>query len=374
MSAANRKLAVSVVESVVDTKHVKRQERTWESLIANLAAPQERAAKRELRLLKLVAFGDKANDKGSLRHNANVVSVSGLVGDYDARTVSLDEAAARLKAAGIEAFLYTTPSHTAEAPRWRVLAPLSVDVSPEQHAALMDRLNGALGGILASESWTLSQVFYVGKVRGVTYDKRRVEGQCIDLVEGITPIDKRGRSAEPTVVDNEDPIYEPTPAEPATDADADADQIERWRARLDREDPDMREPDWWAICARLVESSGGNDEAYELFDEWSSRGTKYKGPEDTRKKWDEVCARPAVDHPRHDGTARQCRNHQRLRPTDRPRCARHSRAGTEGTAARRVRVARCVVDRLAAGPRLARLWTDPRDRRAGVLRGCAGRR
>ena len=60
MSAANRKLAVSVVESVVDTKHVKRQERTWESLIANLAAPQERAAKRELRLLKLVAFGDTA--------------------------------------------------------------------------------------------------------------------------------------------------------------------------------------------------------------------------------------------------------------------------------------------------------------------------
>jgi hypothetical protein len=65
--------------------------------------------------------------------------------------------------------IYTTPSHTSEAPRWRVLAPLSAENEPACRRKFVLRLNTALGGVLARESFTLSQVFYFGKVDGQDY-------------------------------------------------------------------------------------------------------------------------------------------------------------------------------------------------------------
>src|SRR5437762_687919 len=38
-------------------------------------------------LIKLATFGDQRSDRGSLRHDANVVAVTGVEGDYDGEKI-----------------------------------------------------------------------------------------------------------------------------------------------------------------------------------------------------------------------------------------------------------------------------------------------
>ena len=47
------------------------------------------------------------------------------------------EAAARLRASGVEAVVYTSASHGVKGQRWRVLAPLSRSHAPDDHAGLV---------------------------------------------------------------------------------------------------------------------------------------------------------------------------------------------------------------------------------------------
>ena len=68
----------------------------------------------------------------------------------------------RTKAANVQAILYTSPSHTPQAPRWRVLFPFSTPLLPAERSKYADRANAILGGALAKETWTLSQAFYYG--------------------------------------------------------------------------------------------------------------------------------------------------------------------------------------------------------------------
>lgn len=169
----------------------------WSKLVQSLTAPKNiRGSKAECQLLKLATFGDVRTTKNSLRHDANMRQVTGLVGDYDGEIVSVEEAGARLRKHGIEAFFYTSASHTPEKPRWRVLAPLSAPVETAQHYALMAALNGALGGILSTESFTASQTYYFGRVENAAYETLHVAGAlCVDdlSVEKVGPT-KRERA------------------------------------------------------------------------------------------------------------------------------------------------------------------------------------
>ena len=122
------------------------------------------AAKVELPLLKLATFGSKISEKGAIRNNDNVLSISGVEGDYDGKKVSPETAVALLEDVDLAAVVYTTPSHTDAEPKWRVLCPLSRPHKPSEREALVARLNGALGGVLAGESFALSQGFFYGKI------------------------------------------------------------------------------------------------------------------------------------------------------------------------------------------------------------------
>lgn len=131
--------------------------------------------------------------------------VFGVEGDYDAGEVSVDEAEQRLHAAGVKAVIYTTASHTPERPRWRVLAPLSGPVEPSRRAHYVSLLNDALGGgILAPESWVLSQVHYIGQVAGVAYEARVIEGEAtLDVLGGaglLVPLVPARRAAVAKVI------------------------------------------------------------------------------------------------------------------------------------------------------------------------------
>src|SRR6478672_6876315 len=102
---------------------LERRELSFEGLAEMIEHPPEYPSKRACPFIKLADFGNERSPGGSLRHDANVVSITGVEGDYDGEQVTLAEAAALLRAAGIKAILYTSPSHTAERPRWRILAP-----------------------------------------------------------------------------------------------------------------------------------------------------------------------------------------------------------------------------------------------------------
>lgn len=173
-----------------ETKHG-----AWREIMHAATHPEEYEAKEHMPLVKLATFGHEPTDKGSLRHDENVRTIYGVEGDYDAELVSIEEAARRLREAGIEAVLHTTSRHTAERPRWRVLAPLAQPCKPEARREHVGVLNAALGGILAAESFVLSHSFYLGKLRGATeYAALHVRGECVDenlFLEPVYAVEER---------------------------------------------------------------------------------------------------------------------------------------------------------------------------------------
>jgi hypothetical protein len=97
--------------------------------------------------LKLARFGAAKTARGSLRHDRNVIAISGVEVDYDGERISFDAAIETAAKAGLLAILYTSPSHMAERPRWRILAPASREYPPADRARLLGRLNGLYRGI-----------------------------------------------------------------------------------------------------------------------------------------------------------------------------------------------------------------------------------
>ena len=164
---------------------------SWDAQIARLALAGEREypSKEACPLLKLAHFGDHRTDNNCLRHDANVIAICGIEGDYDREELSIADAATLLADAGLEALIYTSPSHTPEKPRWRVLCPTSHELPPSERKRLVARLNGVLGGILATESFALSQSYYYGRVKGAEYQQQQVRGgRCIDQCDDLREV------------------------------------------------------------------------------------------------------------------------------------------------------------------------------------------
>lgn len=157
----------------------------WPALCAYLANPPEYAAKALCPLIKLATFGNIYSAKGSLRHDGNVLSISGIEGDHDAETMTPEDAYWRLQNAGVQALIYTSASNAPGKPRWRAVVPTSQAYAPSVHRELVGRLNGLLDGALSSESFTLSQSYYFGRVTGAPYVAYATQGQPIDLVPGL---------------------------------------------------------------------------------------------------------------------------------------------------------------------------------------------
>lgn len=174
--------------------------------LAELIRSPIAASKGELPLLKLAWYGDRRTEKGCLRHNANVEWISGCELDIDdANGVTLAGAAQRLQKAGVRAMVYSSPSWTAEKPKYRILAPTSgiyygaADKLRELRAQLVARVNGVIGGIAAhQESFTLSHSFYFGSVaRRPPVQIVVTRGKPIDLLNHLdaTAIGKPARRA-----------------------------------------------------------------------------------------------------------------------------------------------------------------------------------
>lgn len=174
------------------TKRELRHE--WRELVEHIEHAGPYPAKSLCPWIKLARFGEVRSRKGALRHDGNMLEITGVEGDYDGEEIAPEMAASRLERAGLRAIVYTSPSHTEARPRWRVLAPLAKPASPAERMRLLARVNGALGGILTGESFTLSQSFYYGRVEGqgtyrvlCTYDDPE-EGTCVDEADALDAI------------------------------------------------------------------------------------------------------------------------------------------------------------------------------------------
>jgi hypothetical protein len=166
-----------------------------------IVAVRPHEAKDKLPLLKLAKFGrtkhiNPQTSKWSYRSNENVLEVHGIESDYDGRKLPMRHATDILDRQGIGYLAYTTSSHTNDAPCWRVIvllaAPLvgTTDYLDKTRAFYCGVLNailsptatdGKAAGILAGESFTLSQSYFFGPVKDKhpTQTARR-EGLCID--------------------------------------------------------------------------------------------------------------------------------------------------------------------------------------------------
>ena len=234
-------------------------------------------AKARLPWLKLAKFGSKRSDKGSLRHDANVIWISGVEVDYDGEVVALDEAMRILKKTRLRTLVYTSPSHTVAKPRWRILAPTSRELPPEERTKLVARLNGILGGILAPESFTLSQSYYYGSVNNSAEHRAViVDGDYIDLRadldNGAIGNDFNSQHApnEKLVADDAEELKAAVEAIP--------NNLNDYRA-------------WKSFGMAIYNATDG--QGFEIFDDFSERwtGGKYDA-EETLKAWSQIEGSP----------------------------------------------------------------------------------
>ena len=91
----------------------------------------------DLPLLKLAVFGTQRTENNCLRNNDNVLEITGVEVDYDAKVIPFDDAVATVTNAKLRALVYTSPSHTEVGPKWRVLLPTSKRLPPGERGRLV---------------------------------------------------------------------------------------------------------------------------------------------------------------------------------------------------------------------------------------------
>lgn len=199
----SRTIRVTLFENFVAT--TKREIAVTLDELAARVLSTTAPAKKRLPWLTLAIFGDKRTGKNSLRHDGNLLAISGIEADYDGGAIAFDAACGQLERTGAEAVIYTSPSHAETEPRWRVLAPLPAELPPERREQMMGRLNGQFGGVFAPESWTLSQSYYYGSVnQNPLHRVKVVSGIPLDLHDDLdgASIGRPGAVQPPKGVDS----------------------------------------------------------------------------------------------------------------------------------------------------------------------------
>ena len=130
----------------------------------------------------------------------------------------------------------------------------------------MARLNGVFGGVLANESFTLSQTYYFGAVAGSQYECHQSTGTCIDLLVNLPVIYPAG--SERTVLPSDS---RPSDVTPETIA-----ELESALQFLSSDD----RGEWIAIGQALYELGA---HGYRLWAEWSAKSPKHDPAQDLQR-------------------------------------------------------------------------------------------
>jgi hypothetical protein len=258
----------------------------------------EGVTKANLPRLKGARFGDKRSKNNSLRHDANVLGFDMIELDYDKEDMSFDQAVKRIKDMNVRALIYTTPSHTKVAPRWRVLMPVSRgDHELRMRRAFCSRVNGVLGNIFARESFVLSQSYYFGKALDNPNPNHRcevIDGRFINLCDEFLKYQEKGgpKSAVRQASDSIDAA----PAGRLKDVfrvrvASDQNRIAKALQEMPNGDNIEDWNDWNDMGLAVFGASDGSEIGFKAFDEWSKQSPKYDEQE-TRERWEHYKTSP----------------------------------------------------------------------------------
>ncbi|WP_417500575.1 DNA primase family protein [Marinobacter sp.] len=248
---------------------------TWPEFCQWLQDLPPAKVKDDCKLIKLATFGDVRTDKHCLRHNANVVEITGIEGDYDSEEMTPEHAVELLEQHQLKAAIAPTFSARSDAPRWRVLTPLSAAITPEERLRYIEALNGMLGGVLASESATLSQSYYVGVPEGANYNVLHTfddpeEGYTLDKLDKLNGIDQH---RHPLTTKKQKENGE---AGSFSDAFDDSD-INDWMAAICS--GDEVHPNVVRAAGRLVAKGWNDDDIRLFFAPYAAQVENERGPE-----------------------------------------------------------------------------------------------
>jgi hypothetical protein len=235
-------------------------------LAIDVTKPKARK-KTDLPNIKLARFGNVASESGCLRTNDNMRSISGVEADYDKGEISPREAVQRLKRAGVAGLIYTTPSHSPEEPRWRVLCPCSRHLPISKRRDLVARLNGLFDGQLDPHSFTPSQPMFIGRtLKGADIESHLAEG---DFIDRATHLD--AGAVYPGGERKRDPHYEVESAERMGLS------IEQTAAMLEGvSDWKHKRENWFRVMCAVHYEHQGSEEAWRVFDKWCQGAANYK--------------------------------------------------------------------------------------------------
>jgi putative DNA primase/helicase len=153
---------------------------------------------------------------------------------------------------------------------------------------MVARVNGVLGGVLAPESFTLSQSYYYGSVGGNPAHRAIV-------VDGMTTLDRCDQLDEIA-------IGKPSGssnghAQPGTNPEAEIGDIRATLEAIPNPIPswDIKNGTWdpWNTIGMAVwRSSGGSQEGFEAFDQWSRKWPAKYDAEQTEFRWNHYFSSP----------------------------------------------------------------------------------
>lgn len=249
--------------------------------------PAERASKKRVAFVTPAAFlGDKAH-----RVYENVTACSLVALDIDDSNQArpfyrqpnlLNDALQPLAFA-----CYTTASSTPEAPKLRIFVPAD-DLPLASYALAVSHVAARLGlPSINKESKVAVQPMYLPTL---FRDDDPIDNH--PLIIAVTD----GAVITRDLLKNEPEV--PTERRTTRTTEANADELDFLRPTVDHItledcedalqhlDPDCTYPEWLEIAAALRHQfPRQSTEAFNLFDSWSAKGTKYAGREDTDAKW-----------------------------------------------------------------------------------------
>jgi hypothetical protein len=285
----DRRFTVTIFPDVAAEMLATREVTLGELRDMALAITADRKA--DLPLFKMAKFGDVRTANNSLRHNGNVLEIEGVETDYDAGAMSFDQAAAVLRQSGLEALLYTSPSHAEEKPKWRAVLPTSQSLPPEERSKLVARVNGVFNGVLAGESFTLSQGFYIASVNGnIDHRAEVVDGDFVDLRTDLdaTAVGKQ-RANDNAHAQRENAHRENI----QSDKQADPDLVYAAVAVIPNDIVDWN--GWNEMGMACYLSTNGHDRGFEAFDIWSRKSPEHNKEDSTQARWQHYHTSPPTE-------------------------------------------------------------------------------
>jgi len=228
---------------------------------------ENRARKNLLPWFKLAIFGEVRTAKGSLRHDANVLQITGVENEHDSGKMSFDEAASLLRAAGVRCLIYTSPSHLipdengVAVEKWRVMSPTSQPLPAATRAQLAARVNGIIKGASTAESFTLSQSFYYGSVaRNPEHRVEVIDGDgFIDLCDDLDAT----AIGVPAKLKKDKPAAAATAGVTPGYVDADLDELISKANSLDANGDRQWHTNMRSVTASMVQKMKSDDEIRE---------------------------------------------------------------------------------------------------------------